>query len=178
MKIRNLILKLALAVSLAGLTFTNVNAVDATGTATVVVLTPLTISQTTEMNFGQVAGSTAAGNVVLSGNVTTPDVNTSVFAGNGELDAVFTISGSSSANIIITPALGTLSATLDDVGAGAAMTVDTFTSTTGYPAGLDGAGSASFDLGATLHLNANQASGTYTTGLGTGATYTITVNYN
>jgi hypothetical protein len=176
MKVRNLILKLPLAVSLAGLTFTNVNAVDVDGTALVEVLTPLNITQTTPMNFGQVAGSLAPGAIVLSGGVTTPDANTSVFPGNGEEDAVFTITGEADAAISVTDFSGD-SATLDDgAGGGVAMTVDTFTYTA--PTTITG-GSVGFSVGATLRLNANQASGLYDTSpVNGGSTYTVTVNYN
>ena len=178
MKIHNRFnFKLGLAIALASLSFGNVNAVDAPGTATVQVLTPLIIAETTPMNFGQVAGSGVAGSIVLSGGTTTPDGNTSVFAGNGEQDAVFTITGQPGAAISVTDFTGA-TATLDDgAGPGAAMTVDTFTYTA--PTALDGAGSASFSVGATLNVNANQAAGTYDTSPGNGgSTYTVTVNYN
>ena len=177
MKIRNTIpYKLGLAVALASLGFTNVYAVDISGTATVQVITPLVITETTPMNFGQVSGSGTAGDIVLSGNTATPDTNTSVVPASGALDAVFDITGEPSAAISVTDFTGA-SATLDDGGAGAAMTVDTFTYTA--PTALDGTGNASFSVGATLHLNANQAAGTYDTSPGNGgSTYTVTINYN
>jgi hypothetical protein len=173
---KTLLYKLGLAVALAGLGSSNAYAVDVSGTATVEVITPLIITETTPMNFGQVSGSGTAGNIVLSGNTATPDTNTSVVPASGAADAVFDISGEPSQNIVITDFTGA-SATLDDGAAGAAMTVDTFTYTA--PTVLDGSGNASFSVGATLHLNANQAAGTYDTSPGNGgSTYTVTVNYN
>ena len=56
------------------------------------------------------------------------------------------------------------------------MTVDTFTYTA--PTTITG-GSVGFSVGATLRLNANQASGLYDTSpVNGGSTYTVTVNYN
>jgi hypothetical protein len=148
----------------------NETSLDATATATAIV--PLAISETVPMNFGTVAGGSASGTIVLdtSGGRTTSGDGQALASGPGTA-AAFQIVGQGGQAYTISYSPGLL----DDGGLGTAMTVDTFTDTSSgsLPAG----GTENINIGATLHLNPNQAAGTYSTATG-GTPYTVTVNYN
>jgi hypothetical protein len=148
----------------------NETSLDATATATAIV--PLAISETVPMNFGTVAGGSASGTIVLdtSGGRTTSGDGQALASGPGTA-AAFQIVGQGGQAYSISYSPGVL----DDGASGTAMTVDTFTDTSSgsLPAG----GTENFNIGATLHINPNQAAGTYSTATG-GTPYTVTVNYN
>lgn len=148
----------------------NETSLDATATATAIV--PLAISESVPMDFGTVAGGSTAGTIVLdtSGGRTTGGDGQALVAGPGTA-AIFQIVGQGGQAYTISYSPGLL----DDGGSGTAMTVDTFTdtSTGSLPAG----GTQDINIGATLHINPNQAAGTYSTATG-GTPYTVTVNYN
>ena len=145
----------------------------ATASATGNIITPITISLVTSMNFGNIAVSpTSGGTVVLSasagtrtstGGVTLPATAGTVTAAN------FTVSGASGYTYAITlPS----SATITD-GSSHTMSLGTFTS---YPSGtgvLTG-GSQTLKVGATLTVTAAQAPNAYTNS----TAVPVTVNYN
>lgn len=177
MKESNL-LKLGLAVALAGsVGVASADQVD--GTATATVLTPLTVTETTALAYGDVYGGSTAGTVVVSSAGAVSATGGAGFvAASGATQATFDISGAASTNIAVT--LTTAGAQLDDAtagGGGAPMTLTAFTNTA-LPTATDAGGVATLDVGATLNVGANQASGAYSTATGDGAPYTITVNYN
>ena len=152
--------------------FATVNAqVTATATGSATVITPIAISKTTDMNFGNLAVSTAPGTIVLapagtrakSGGVTLPAV-TGTFGA-----AVFHVTGLTGSTYSITlPSTYTISD-----GASHNMTVDTFTSTPSATGTLTG-GAQDIQVGATLNVAGSQTAGTYTNGGG----FNVTVNYN
>ncbi|MFO7575292.1 MAG: DUF4402 domain-containing protein [Bacteroidales bacterium] len=146
--------------------------VEATATATATIVTPISIANTTDMNFGNIAVSATAGTVILApagtrtptGGVTLPAVPGTVSS------AVFTVTGTPAYTYVIT-----LPAAATTVTSGAnTMTVDTFTSTPDGTGTLDGSGNQTLQVGATLNVGINQASGTYVSG----TPFTVTVNYN
>jgi hypothetical protein len=144
---------------------------SATSNVTATVITPISITKNTDMNFGELAAGATAGTVVLdpAGTVT---VTGGVDAGAGTpTAATFTVSGEPNATYAIT--LPATAVTIDD-GAGNTMTVDTFTSTPTPTGTLDGTGNQTLSVGATLNVGANQVAGTY----GAGATFDVTVEYN
>jgi len=141
-------------------------------TATAEAIVPLAITETVPMDFGTVAGGSAGGTVVLDttgGRSATGDANALV-AGPGTA-ASFQIVGQGSQAYTVSYSPGLL----DDGASGTAMTVDTFTdnSAGSLPVG----GTENINVGATLHINSNQAAGAYSTATG-GTPYTVTVNYN
>ncbi len=147
--------------------------VSATATATAVIVGPIGITNTANMNFGNVAVSTAPGTVVLAtdgsrtvtGGCTLPAVTGSPAA------AAFTVTGAANYTYAITlPAAAT---TLDD-GAGHQMTVDTWVSNPSGTGTLSAGGSQALTVGATLNVAGSQAAGTYNST----APFTVTVNYN
>ena len=136
-----------------------------TTTATAEVLQPLGISQTTQLDFGDIAADpTNATTVVLTelGAISSPDGAS--ISGTATAGA-FNVTGADGANYSVTlPANGDVTLS----GGGSSMNVINFTS--GSTGTLTG-GSDSLTIGATLELIANQPAGTYT------GDYTIIVEY-
>ena len=143
-------------------------AADVTGTATAEVLAPLGITQTTEMDFGTVAGETASATTVV---LTTAGATSSIdgaFTSGTTAAGVFAVTGEASQAYSITlPADSTVTLT----GAGAPMAVDGFNHDAVASPALDGTGNDSFNVGATLTIGAGQLAGTYN------GSYTVTVDY-
>ena len=145
--------------------------VSATATATGIIIKPISIKKTVDMNFGNVAVNKNAGTVVLApagtrsatGGVTLP-ATSGTFAA-----AEFTITGAEGYTYSITlpPAATTVTSGSDN------MTVDAFTSNPDGTGTLTG-GTQTLKVGATLNVGANQAAGTYTSA----TPFTVTVNYN
>jgi Domain of unknown function (DUF4402) len=143
---------------------------------TAVLVTPISISKTTDMHFGTVASSGTAGTVVLDyadGRTTTGGASlptgstlqkTAVFAVTGEGTSGFTISVPASP-ITLT---GSVSGTL---------TVSNFICDGGASTSLV-AGSKTLKVKATLNVPANSVAGTYTNALANASALFVTVNYN
>ncbi len=145
----------------------------ASANTTAVIVTPISITKTTDMNFGNVAVSASnAGTVVLApagtrtttGGVTLPGTIGTVAA------AAFTVTGTANYTYAIT--LPT-TLTLDD-NASHTMTVDNFTSNPTPTGTLDGSGSQTLSVGATLNVGAGQEAGTYESD----TDFEVTVVYN
>lgn len=152
----------------------NVNAqVTAYAETSATIYTPIAITKTVDMNFGNVAVSPTipgtvilapAGTRTLTGGVTLPAVTGTVTAA----DFTVTGEGTSTFSILIAPAEITLS------NGSSTMTVDSFNSTP-TPTGALVGGTASVKVGGTLNVNAAQAGGLYTN---EGDLLSVTVNYN
>ena len=146
--------------------------VTATATATGTIVTPITITNTQDLNFGNVAVSAVGGTVVLApaggrtltGGVTLPVVPGTVTA------AHFAITGTAGYTYAIT-----LPSTATTVTSGAnTMSVNAFTSDPTPTGTLDGSGNQTVNVGATLNVLANQPAGTYVSA----TPFNVTVNYN
>jgi len=145
---------------------------SATAAASATIITPIAISKTADMNFGNIAVSASSGGTVIlapagtrttTGNVSLPATTGSPAA------ASFTVTGQGSYTYAIT--LPT-TATLTD-GASHTMTVGTFTSNPSSTGTLS-SGTQTLTVGATLTVAAGQAVATYTTS----SPFTVTVGYN
>jgi len=145
---------------------------SATASASATVITPISISKTVDMNFGNLASGTSSGTVVLTaagsrsstGGVTLPATTGSPTA------ASFTVTGQGSYTYSITlPASAT---TISDASSHT-MTVDTWSSTP-TTTGTLSSGTQTLTVGATLHVGASQVPNTYTSA----TPFTVTVNYN
>lgn len=146
----------------------------ATASAAATILTPIAISNTVDMDFGNLAASGTLGTCVLAtdnsrsitGGVTT-------MAGGSPAAASFTVTGVAAATYTINLPSG---ATTVSDGTNT-MTVDGWTSNPSGTGTLTG-GTSTLLVGATLHVGANQAGGVYNTSnaLGSGE-FTVTVNY-
>ena len=162
-----------LAVAAGFATTANAQA-TASATATAVIISPITITKTVDMHFGNVAVGALAGTVVLdpagtrtaTGGVTLPAVAgtpaAAEFVVSGEATYTYDIFLPSSA-VTITSGSNT-------------MTVDQFTSnpTTSGTLSAGSPGSQTVNVGATLNVGAAQAAGTYVSG----TPFDVTVNYN
>lgn len=145
----------------------------ASATATATIVTPISITKTVDMNFGNVAvQSTTGGTVVLTpagvrsatGGVTLPTTATGTVTA-----ASFTVNGTGNYTYAITLPSSALTIT----SGSNTMTVSTFTST---PSGVGtlSAGTQTLNVGATLNVTAAQPAGTYVSG----TPFNVTVNYN
>ncbi len=162
-----------LAIVVLGFAANSIAQVSATATATGTIVTPIAITNAGDMNFGNVAVSATPGTVILStastrsitGGVTLPAVTGTVAAAHfnvtGTPSYTYAITLPSTATTVTNPALDF-------------MTVDTWQSTPTPTGVLNAGGTQTIDVGATLHVDANQPSGIYTSA----TPFTITVNYN
>ena len=163
----------AVAILFSGVSVISSAQVTATATASSTIVTPIGITKTVDMNFGNVAiNSTTAGTVVLApagtrtstGGVTLPATAGTVAA------AEFNVTGANNYTFSIT-----LPSTSHEIKSGSnTMSVTGFTSTPTPTGTLSATGSATVKVGATLHVSAGQAVGTYTSV----TPFEVTVNYN
>jgi len=145
--------------------------VSETATATATIVSPILITKSLDMNFGNVAVGTTAGTVVMTpasarsatGGVTLPATIGTVSA------ATFNVTGTAGYTYTIAIAGDPLTVT-SGVNT---MTVTTFTNSPTSPATLV-AGDNALTVGATLNVGASQAAGLYVSA----STFSVTVNYN
>jgi hypothetical protein len=163
---------LAASVFVLGMASTAQGQVTASATATAVIVTPIAITKTVDMSFGNVAVSpTNAGTVILApagtrtltGGVTLPFDNGTVTAATFKVDGqgnyTYAITLPTSA-LTITSGLNT-------------MTVTAFESDPSGTGALS-AGTQNVNVGATLNVAAGQPAGTYLSA----TPFDVTVNYN
>jgi hypothetical protein len=166
-------MKLAFAaIALIGFSSSSFAQATATATATATIVTPISITKTVDMNFGNLAVQTATGGTVVltpagvrsvTGGVTMPAVFGTVTA------ATFTVNGQGTYTYAIT-----LPAAATTLTSGAnTMTATTFTSNPSAT-GVLAAGTQTLNVGATLNVAAAQAAGLYVSG----TPFSVTVNYN
>ena len=145
---------------------TAASAASVTANASANVITPLVISETSGMNFGDVSVGTIGGTVVLDaggGRSVTGDAE--AVLGGTEAAGSYSLTGEGAKAYTITfPVNATI------LSGGNSMIVDNFTHNAGATPALTG-GSGAFNVGATLNIGPGQAPGLYS------GTYTLTVNY-
>lgn len=138
-----------------------------------VIITPISITKTADMSFGNIAVSTSSGGTVVlapagtrttTGGVTLPATTGSPSA------ATFTVSGEGNYTYAIT--LPSSAVTIDDNNSHT-MSVGTFTSNPSTTGTLS-SGNQTLSVGATLTVGAAQAVGTYSADI----PFDVTVNYN
>jgi hypothetical protein len=156
---------------LAGLASTGAAfAATASGTASAEIVSAIAVSSTATLNFGQIAPSGTAGTVSIS----TAGVRSStggVTLGNqvAVAAASFGVTGApNNVYTIVLPADGTVTLTS---GGSPAMAVDGFVSNPASPGTLNGGGSDTILVGATLSVGVNQPNGSYS------GTFPVTVAY-
>jgi hypothetical protein len=145
------------------------NSASTTASAGARIITPISITKTTDLNFGDVVAGSSAGSVVLTTAAARSSTGgTTLGNGTGVAAAAFTVAGQASSTYAITLPASTVSITS---GANS-MTVDNFTSNPAGTGTLSTGGSQALAVGGTLNVGASQATGSYT------GTFTVTVNYN
>lgn len=173
---KNLTKVFAVAIAMFGFATSSFAQETATATASATIVTPISITKTIDLNFGDVAVQSATdGTVVLSplgvreaflGATLPASATTSVAA------ASFDVAGQNSYTYDIT--LPTSCVITDPVSA-EEMTVSDFTCSIVVTEGaLSAEGTETFTVGATLAVTGGQADGDYTNA----AAFDVIVNYN
>ncbi len=147
------------------------NTATVTATASATIVAPITIVNTTPMNFGSIIASVAGGTVKLDsvGNARTASGVTLTTLGTATpASGVFTVTGTTGYTFNVT--LPGSASTLTNPSSNT-MSLGTFR-TNATNANLLASGSYVFGVGATLVVGANQAPGVYS------GTYNVTVTYN
>jgi hypothetical protein len=152
------------AVGLGGFAI-NASAATGAGTATAVIQTPLTATQSVQMNFGTIAPDGGGGTVALdtADGVTAP--------------ANFVLGGgAASGEFSVTAQVGllfdtTLPASTTLTGPGPAMTVNNFSASIPLVGHSHAVTTETFTVGADLVVNASQPAGTYN------GIYSVLLNY-
>jgi hypothetical protein len=159
------------AIALVILGFT-VTSFAQNSTASAKILAGLTVTKTTDLNFGTMTVPTTPATVTLTPAAVLSSTGTITLLAQAPVAAVasYGVSGDLNANYAITlPANGVVTIT-SGVNT---MAVDNFTSSKALNLStLDGAGADSFTVGATLILGTNQPAGSYA------GAYNVTVAYN
>ena len=169
---------IAIVTVMCGIGYGSYAQVSATATATATIVTPISISNTADMNFGNIAVSATGGTVLLSpagSRTPTGGVMLPVTATGTVTAASFTVSGIGTYTYAIT--LPVADVLLTEPTTSATMIVNAFTSdpsTTGTLGGtVANTGTQTLNVGATLNVSASQPAGVYVS-----APFTVTVNYN
>lgn len=145
----------------------------ASATATATIVTPISITKTVDMNFGNVAVQTTPGGTVVltpagvrtaTGGVTLPSTSIGTVTA-----ASFDIAGQG----VYTYSITLPSSALTITSGSNTMTVTNFTSTPSGTGTLT-AGAQTLKVGATLNVAAAQPAGLYVSG----TAFDVTVNYN
>jgi len=138
-----------------------------TGSMFASVITPLALTESSTLEFGQLQSSGAPGTVVID------DADGRTASGGASLEggtfgsATWSVSGEpSTAYTISLPDSDVVLSSGAD-----AMTVNGFTDSHGGSSATDAAGSDSFNVGAILNVGANQPDGAYS------GTYDVTIAY-
>lgn len=141
-------------------------ATTATANVSAEVLSTLTLTANSALNFGQVAANTG-GSVTVNADSTVSSTGSLISSG-ARAPAGFTVTGSPNANVVLT--LPT-SATLTRAGGTETMAINGFNSNSTGTLQLSGTGSASFAIGGKLTVASGQAAGVYN------GTFAVAVEY-
>lgn len=136
--------------------------------ASATIVTAISLSKTSDLDFGHVVASGSAGTVVMSAAGSRSATGGASLGNAGSAAAAaFTVSGQASATYAITlPSSATITS------GGNNMTVNTFTSSPSSTGTLSAGGSQTLSVGATLQVGSSQATGSYT------GSFNVTVAYN
>lgn len=142
---------------------------SASATATATIVAPITLTNTTDLAFGNIVASGAAGTVTVTpAGVRSAGGGATAISGLPVSAAAFNVAGGADRTFTITLPAGPV-----PINAGAnTMNVGTFTSSLGASSTLDGTGAAALAVGGTLSVGANQPAGSYT------GTFSVTVAYD
>jgi hypothetical protein len=164
---------LAFAVTTAGFVASANAQSVATATAAATLITPISITVASDLNFGTVASSGSAGTVTMSeAGVAAANGGASLPAGGAaRTTASFTVTGEGTSTFSVSSMPASIE--LMSGVAGPTLTIDGISTSTGV-AGTLVAGSATINVAATLQVPAGAVAGDYTSATG----LPVTVNYN
>jgi Domain of unknown function (DUF4402) len=152
-------------------------AANASATSRAQVRQPVTLSNSRDLNFGNIIRGATTGTVTINARTgARTNAGGTVLQGTGFTSAAFT--GTGTGGRVVTLSIGAPSITLAGPG-GATMLVNTFRISIGggaqqtlpRNATLPALGSQSFGIGGRLNVAANQADGDYT------GSFSLTMNY-
>ncbi len=169
------ICKVVLAVSVTGFSINSFAQAMAIASTSSTIITPIAITKTVDMNFGNIAVSPAMGGMVVldpasnrttggAGGVTLPVTAGSVSA------ASFTVAGAASYSYSITLPVSAVNLSSGSNN----MNVTNFTSSPAYTGVLGPGGTQTLTVGATLNIAAGQTPGIYPAT----SPLSVTINYN
>ncbi len=159
---------LVLIALITGTTFAQ-NSDLATANASAEIISAITISKTTDMDFGMVANNVTGGTVILDNAAATGRTGSAdIITASSFQNAVFTINAENLYTYSIS--LPSTDITLSDGGTNT-MTVNGFNDNLGGSSTGTSADQTLY-VGATLNVGADQAVGNYT------GTFDVSVNYN
>lgn len=156
-----------------GMSLTSFGQVSTTATATATIITPITISNTIDMNFGNISVNATGGTVILTpgssrsitGGLTLPNFNVgtvtaATFKATGTPDYTYSITLPSTPIIV--------------KSSNNQMEVSAFISNPNSTGKLQLDGEQIINVGATLTIPANQYAGVYVSEI----PFTVSINYN
>ncbi len=144
------------------------NSASVSSNATARIVTAISISKTTDLDFGDVVPGASAGTVrITPAGVRSNTGGTRLGNGAAARAASFQVAGQTNSRFTIT-----LPASVNVVTGANTMVVNTFRSTPTSPGNLGATGSRALTVGATLRVGASQPFGVYT------GTFNVTVAYN
>ena len=142
-------------------------ATSATGTATAEVLSTLTVTNTADLRFGQIAANTG-GTVSVGADLSVSSTGGLISTGT-RAPATFDVTGSPNAMVIVS--LPTSAVNLTRVSGTETMSLDNFNTNPNGAFQLDSTGAGSFAVGGTLTVASGQVAGTYE------GTFSVSVEY-
>ncbi len=147
------------------------NPASVNGTATARILTPLTVSNTTQLNFGHIVPHTTSGDITITtGNTFTANGGVVLLSSPAPVPAEIRVTGEAS-YVYTVQAIS--DATLTRSGGSETMTLTNLSAyaVSGTLGTLSAGGIQDIRLNGKLNIAANQVAGTYT------GPYTVTVQY-
>ncbi len=160
----------ALALVLGGNTaaFAAQSSASANATAGARIIAPITLTKTTDLNFGDVVPGSSTGTVVLTtGGAVSSTGGVTLGNSTNVAAAGFTVGGQGSETYAVT-----LPSSASITSGANTMTVGTFTSNPAGTGTLSAGGSQTLNVGGTLNVGASQATGSYS------GSFSVTVAYN
>lgn len=142
-------------------------ATSATGTATAEVLSTLTVTNTADLRFGQIAANTG-GSVIVNADLSVSSSGDLISTGT-RAPATFDVTGAPNAVVIVS--LPTAAVDLTRSGGTETMSLSGFNTDPNGAFQLDTSGAGSFAVGGTLTVNSGQVAGTYS------GTFSVSVEY-
>jgi len=139
---------------------------SATANATAKIISAITVTKNTDLNFGTAVSNVTGGTVAVSNAVAATQTCTGVTCtGGGQTSAQFSISGAAATTAVIT--VPTTAITLTS----GTNTMTALLSSSAPTLALLGTAADAFQVGGTLTVGTNQATGSYS------GTFTVSVAY-
>lgn len=142
-------------------------ATTATGTASAEILSSLTVTATSNLQFGQIAANTG-GTITVNADSSTASSGSLVSTGT-RTPAGFSVAGSPNAMVVVS--LPTSAVNLTRTGGTETMALSGFNSNPAGAFQLNASGAGTFNVGGTLAVASGQVAGAYT------GTFQVSVEY-